>query len=246
MANLFVEMYSKVLGKQVTLNVIMPQLPKGAKGCKCLYLLHGHSDNFSGWMRRTSIERYAEKYNLAVVMPDAQKSFYVNTVLGENYYDYIAKELPEEIEAMFNISSSNSDRYIGGMSMGGYGALKLALREDGRYAAAISLSPVGDIRTFQKNNEHMRWDSLFGAECVIPDEDDILTLAEKCRNRPRIYFAIGFEDFLYDNNRATVDKFNMLGYDFHYAEEKGDHTWEFWDRHIEKALEWMLGQGLYV
>ena len=58
-----------------------------------------------------------------------------------------------------------------------------------------------DIRTFARENDWVRWDSIFGSEKTVPDCDDILSLAENCKNRPRIYFAIGTEDFLYKNNK---------------------------------------------
>ncbi len=234
------EMYSEVLGKQMPLKVIMPQIKKGEPKCKCLYLLHGYSDDCSTWTRRTSIERYAEAYNIAVVMPDGAKSFYTDTASGDNYYTYVAKELPRQIEAMFNVSENASDRYIGGISMGGYGALKVALREDGMYSGVISLSPVGDIKTFAKNTEWVRFDSLFGKNKEIPDCDDVLYLAENCTSRPRVYLSIGFEDFLYENNRTVRNTFERLGYVFRYEEEHADHTWDFWDRHIENALKWLL------
>ena len=241
MAYISIEMVSGSLGKQVPLKVLMPQLPAGYPKCKCLYLLHGYSDDFSMWTRRTSIERFVSRYNIAVVMPDGGKSFYTNTAYGDNYYDYIAKELPDAIEAMFNVSSKPEDRFIGGISMGGYGALKAALREDGKYSAAISLSPVADIRTFARETYWVRWDAIFVSEKAVPDCDDIITLAENCKNRPRIYLAIGTEDFLYKNNIPVRRLFEKLGYDFHYEECPGDHNWDFWDYHIEKALEWMLG-----
>lgn len=233
-------MESASLGRQVPLKVIMPQLPKGAPKCKCLYLLHGLSDDFSAWTRRTSIERYASRYGLAVVMPDAGKSFYTNMVYGDNYYDYIAKELPEAIEAMFNVSEKSEDRYIGGLSMGGYGALKTALREDGRYSAAISLSPAADIVQCIEDSDWFEWSYIFGDERKVAAEDDVLKLAESCTVRPRIYLAIGTSDFLYDNCAAVRKKLDKLGYDLHYEEGEGDHNWEFWDLHIEKALRWIF------
>ena len=161
---------------------------------------------------------------------------------GDNYYDYVAKELPEAIEAMFQVSDKPEDRFIGGLSMGGYGALKVALREEGKFSACVSLSPVTDMRSFVASNDWVRWDAIFGKEKQVPDCDDILTLAKECKKRPRIYFAIGLNDFLYNNNIPARSLFEELGYDFHYEEEQGDHNWDFWDKHIEKALDWIINK----
>ena len=241
---------SESLGKTTACNIIMPQTTRISKKragkdgkFKCLYLLHGLSGDQSAWMRRTSIERYAERYDIAVVMPDGGKSFYTDMKHGDRYYQYIVHELPSIMEDLFPISSAREDRYIAGLSMGGYGALKIALREPERYCAASSLSPVGDIQTFVRSimaGDH--YETIFGKDRVVPDEDDILKLAEKNTSvKPRIYLAMGTEDSLYPFCVPVRDKLDELGYDLTYFEGPGNHTWEFWDEHIEKTLEWMFG-----
>lgn len=232
---------SATLGKVVPVDVIMPQREKGHPKFKCLYLLHGLSDDQSIWARRTSIERYAEKYSLAVVMPDGQKSFYTDMANGDgNYYQFIAKELPETIEAMFNVSDKAEDRYIAGNSMGGFGALKTALREEGRYAALAALSPAADMKNFiYPDNTWLNWKAIFGEE--FRDCDDVPYLIKNCKERPRVYIAIGLNDFLYNNVAPVRKLFEDLNYDFKYEEAPGDHCWEFWDEYIQKALQWMLG-----
>ncbi len=248
MAFIQMSMFSEAMGKCVQVNVIMPQnstngqigMENNSSGgnYKTLYLLHGLSDDNTIWMRRTSIERYAAKYGIAVVMPNGDKSFYTNMVHGDRYYDYIAHELPNIIENMFPVSRKREDRFVAGLSMGGYGALKIALREE-TFACAAALSPVGDIK---KRSEFWveLFKSIFGEERNIPDNDDLYWLVKNCKTRPRLFMAIGTEDFLYHDNQPLKDAIVRENYDFKYLEGPGTHCWEFWDEYIQYALEWMF------
>ena len=114
-----------------------------------LYLLHGLSDDHTIWQRRTSIERYIDPYvdplGLAVVMPDVHRSWYTDMAHGSRYWTYISEELPALMRSFFPISEARDDNFVAGLSMGGYGAFKLALSHPERYAAAASLSGALDI-----------------------------------------------------------------------------------------------------
>lgn len=120
--------YSEALGMQTTVNVIIPQKSTNgeigtvqgscAEKYKCLFLLHGLSDDQSIWLRRTSIERYAQAYSLCVVMPFGGRSFYTDMKYGEKYYTYIAEELPRLVSSFFPVSDKREDHFIAGISMG--------------------------------------------------------------------------------------------------------------------------------
>lgn len=246
MALITLKVYSESLGKQTEISVIIPQSRnsgqigvenKSAKKYKCLYLLHGLSDDNSIWMRLTSIERYASRYGLAVIMPNADKSFYTDIPNLGNYYTYIAKELPSIIREYLPISEKREDNFVGGLSMGGYGALKVGLREYDSFSKIISLSPCGDIKKRMLVSDAVK--AVFGEDMNVPNEDDVLYLAEKCENKPKIFMAIGTEDFLYENNKPVRKKFEDLNYDFTYYEQEGSHSWDFWDKYIEKAVDWL-------
>ena len=242
--------FSEALGMQTEAYVIMPQRQTAgqigvtgeAKGekYKCLYLLHGLSDDHTIWMRRTSIERYADKYGICVVMPCAHRSFYSNMKCGMNYYTYIAKELPRIICEFFNVSDKREDNFVAGLSMGGYGALKIALRESDRFSVGAGLSSVADIHTALLRNATV---TPFGENVDIPDEDDLFYLADACaekENKPRLYTVVGTEDFLYEDNLRLRDKLAALPYDYTYVEAPGVHSWDFWDEHIQGVLRWMF------
>lgn len=252
MALISIKFFSEALGMQTEALVVMPQ--KGNYGeigvnsnlkpgpYKCLYLLHGLSDDHTIWLRRTSIERYATYYGICVVMPRADRSFYSDMKYGLKYYTHIAKELPKVIREYLNISDKQEDNFIAGLSMGGYGALKIGLRECGSFAACAGLSPCGDIKALAQFNDVYR--PIFGDDLVVPPEDDLLCLCEANKdkpNRPRVYIGIGTEDFLYENVKPVREKLVECGYDFTYRESAGSHSWEFWDEYIQYVLKWMLG-----
>ena len=252
MAIMDLKFYSESLGMQTEAYVVIPQKSSSgeigvntkasAEKYKCLYLLHGLSDDHSIWLRRTNIERYAQEYGICVVMPCGARSFYTDLKYGEKYYTYIAKELPRIIREFLNVSEKREDNFIAGLSMGGYGALKIALGECGSYAAAAGLSSVADIEKCAE-----RWETLFkqiwGEKIEIPPKDRLFDLAEMMNGRadkPRIYMAVGTEDSLYEDNQKLKELFEKLYYDFTYKESEGNHNWAFWDKYIQDVLKWMF------
>ena len=255
MAFVDLKFYSNVLGMQTEVAVVIPQgANAGEIGVesntrpgpyKCLYLLHGLSDDHTIWMRRTSIERYATNYGICVVMPRGDKSFYTDMRYGMDYYTHIAKEIPAVIREFFNVSDKREDNYIAGLSMGGYGALKIALRECDSFCMGAALSPCGDIKSIVAGGG---FDSvmlpIFGEDRAVPDCDDLLFLAQSKKdspNRPSLFIGIGTEDFLYENNKPLLEKLKACGYDLTYREGPGVHSWDFWDEYIKHVLWWMFG-----
>ena len=256
MALFQMQIYSEALGMQTTVNIVMPQRStggeigiennSGTEKYKCLYLLHGLSDDHSIWLRRTSIERYASDYGICVVMPCGGRSFYTDMKYGEKYYTYISKELPALMSEFFNISDKREDNYIAGLSMGGYGALKIALKNPEKFSAAAGLSSVADIvATTEMFKDVYR--PIFGDELIIPDSENLFDLA-KAQNsnplKPRIYMGVGTEDFLYEGNIKLRDLFETLDYDFTYRQSPGVHCWEFWDEYIQYVLAWLFPQDV--
>ncbi len=245
--------FSEALGMSVTANVIIPQETVGQIGMTgkssgdvhpCLYLLHGLSDDHSIWLRRTSIERYAAEYGLAVVMPNVHRSFYTDMVSGLNYFTYVAEELPALMEQFFPISTERSGRFVAGLSMGGYGAWKVGLNKPDRYAAAASLSGVTDMADWVQNNKSDEHELIFGSiDNVANSKHDCVHLIEKhlaAKNElPKLYQVCGTEDFLYQNNQITRDKIKDLPIDYVYKESPGDHNWAYWDEHIQDVLAWL-------
>src|SRR4051794_16892096 len=142
-----------------------------------LYLLHGLSDDDTIWLRRTSIERYAAPLGLAVVMPQVHRSFYTDQAYGGRYWTFLSGELPELGGSLFRLSDRPGDTFVAGLSMGGYGALKWALRQPQRFAAAASLSGAVEVTrllTGRVRPEDPRlFERVFGHGEVADTPDDL-------------------------------------------------------------------------
>lgn len=259
MALLRCEFKSVLLGKAVSANIIIPQCQyiKGGNhdrssepGYKTLFLLHGLSDDCSAWCRYSSIERYATKYNIAVVMPDGGRSFYTDAKNGFPWWTFISEELPQSVSAMFNLSLKREDCFAAGLSMGGYGALKLGLRCPERFAAVAGLSPVVDLHRRFTAPESSPWlpelVNIFGSpEAAVADGNDLLTLAKEAKasgtRLPRILTICGSDDFMIQDNREFNQAMDALQLDdYRHFEYPGNHNWEFWDTHIQQALKFFF------
>ena len=247
MALIKVDFFSNALLMQASFYAVIPQKntegeignEKSEENRTNLLLLHGLSDDETIWMRRTSIERYADKYGFNVFMPCGGRSFYTDMKYGGKYYTYIARELPRYAERLFGIGASREDRYVAGLSMGGYGALKIALKENDFFAGGAALSPAVDLKNpiFKETLT-----PVFGEGAPVPDEEDLFFLTEKFNNReknPRLLTIDGHSDFMIDDYYGFLKHMDKLDYDFIHKEYEGSHNWDFWDAHIVEVLEWI-------
>jgi S-formylglutathione hydrolase FrmB len=228
------------------MNVIIPQGGPSAKNRKypVLYLLHGHSDDHTIWMRRTSIERYVEGMGLAVVMPAVNRSFYTDMKYGYKYWTFISEELPAIVRSLFPISDKREDNFAAGLSMGGYGAMKLVLNNPKKYAAAASLSGALDIAGHVEANGFTDIEIIFGENAKVRGtKNDLMYLVEKVAAsngpKPKLYSCCGTEDFLYQDNLKFRDLCRSLPLDYTYEEEPGSHEWGYWDMKIQSILKWL-------
>ena len=240
---------SKELKKETQVNVLLPDVTDAEKPLKVLWLLHGLSGDHTSWMRYSAIERYVRKRNVAVVMPNVDRSWYTNTAYGANYFDFVAKELPALFYQTFKgVSEKREDQIVAGLSMGGYGAMKLALSYPEQYGSCISLSGSFDITRKKRPYDLAEWQGIFGydlesALALEGSEHDLFALAEKQKRGarvPNIYMWCGTEDSLIEVNHFFDRRLTELGiaHEFHFSE--GDHSWKWWDLHIQNALEWAL------
>ncbi len=252
------DVFSKTLEMYTTLNVVIPDhlTQEERKGIKVLYLLHGLSDNSSAWLRNTSIERYACDFKVAVVMPEVQRSFYTDMEYGLPYFTYVSKELPELANKFFGLPTCRERSFVAGLSMGGYGALKVALSCPESYAGGAGFSGVLDmtevvsdewIQRLKEEQPMMEREliGIMGSEIKLKDSNDLFKLASSVNklpksDKPSIYVTCGTEDFLYAHNTKFRDHMNTLDYDFEYHDWKGDHTWDFWDKSIVMAMEFFF------
>ena len=215
-----------------------------------LYLLHGAYGDYSDWARLTGIERYAQAHKIAVVMPSADNSFYQDMYRGGKYLTYFTRELPDYIARLFPVSTKREDTFVAGLSMGGYGAVRVAFEMPERFGAAASLSGAIDLLAALGDAEKephrppFYWDAIFADPGKVEGSDaDLFALAQKRlaegRKLPPIYQTVGTEDLIYPANLSAKKKLEELGLELTYAEHPGIHDWEFWDAHIRNVLDWL-------
>jgi S-formylglutathione hydrolase FrmB len=261
MALLHCKFFSESLGLSTSMYVILPQETSGQIGLpsratqdkhRCLFLLHGLSDDESIWIRRTSIERYVAPLGLAVIMPRVDRSFYTDMAAGLAYWSFVSQELPAIARRFFPLSERREDTYVAGLSMGGYGAFKLALSMPSQFSMAASLSGALDVAAAAEHlsaesaqsKQAREWSNIFGDLAHVRGGSNDLfflaeTLAERRSPKPKLYQCCGSDDFLYDANVRFRDHARGLSYDLTYHEEKAEHEWSYWDREIQKVLAWI-------
>ncbi len=245
---------SKALMMQTSVNILLPMgmnkvdietindYTYESKRFPVLYLLHGGTDDYSSWLRLSSIERYAEEKGIAVVMPNADMSAYTDMVHGQNYWTYISEELPQFLKAAFPISDKREETFAAGLSLGGYGAFKLALRKPENFAAAASLSGALDMNDLVSKMK--KFETVFGDVSNIPNSNnDLFYLLKQIKERnisqPELFQACGTEDFLYEDNVRFRDYARELTIPLTYEEGPGGHEWEYWDTNIKRVLDWL-------
>lgn len=246
MALLDVHHYSAVLNMNMDMRVILPEKESVTPEdpAKVLYLLHGMGGDHTIWTRKTSIERYVEKYHLAVIMPETHLGWYTDMAHGYRYFSYLTEELPVLCSRMFpSISKKREDTYAAGFSMGGYGAIKCALKTGHLFSRAAALSGAVDIATRYDANNMTYWEDVFGPkDRAAGSANDLFQLAKEVPEdrRPPIYLWCGTEDFLYADNLRFVRHLQALRYDVTWSDGPGGHTWDRWDDRIQPALRWLM------
>ncbi len=239
-----VQWFSQVLGKAVGTNILLPDV--GKPPYATFYLLHGLSDDYTMWLRRTRIEWYVRDLPLMVVMPDGYRGFYTDNETGPAYARYMAEELVDFVERNFPARRSPTARCIGGLSMGGYGALRLGLGYPGTFASVNSHSGAlmhGRTADRCETTDVAEFRRIFGAR-PKGTSHDLTYLAQKAKRAgklPKIRIDCGTEDFLLEDNRQFHAILKQMKVPHEYAEYPGTHIWDYWDTHIQEALEFHAG-----
>lgn len=261
MAFIQMNVFSQKLMRNVPVNVILPVDKMVFPGMperenvpyKTLYLLHGILGNYMDWVNQTRVIRYAEDNNLAVIMPSGDNAFYVDQPDGNNFYgEFVGQELVELTRKMFPLSCKREDTYIGGLSMGGFGALRNGLKYHETFGAVIALSAALIMENIEKrNNESPAFmerrdyaQYVFGNLEKLKDSDKnpawlVRHMKEERINFPKIFIACGNQDSLVCANREFAHLLEENEVDVSFEVGEGNHEWDFWDTYLKKALDWL-------
>lgn len=265
MAMLQIQFFSQCLRREVSFSALVPldNLPipgqptiEEVLPLKALYLLHGYSGNHTDWLHFSRIRELSDKYKIAVFMPSGENNFYLDDEdKGQLYGEFLGKELVDFTRLMFPLSANREDTFIGGLSMGGYGAIRNGLKYAERFGRIIALSSAlitykiaGLAPGYQDDiADYNYYKRVFGDLDRLHGSDKDLEalgkqLKEKGTSFPDIYMACGTEDFLLDVNRRFHDYLNQEGIPHFYKESAGTHDWNFWNEYIGPAMEWAIAE----
>lgn len=230
--------------------------PHYDREAKTMYLLHGFSGCDSDWLYQAPLMDLAARYHINFILPAGENRFYLNgSESDRKHADYIGQELPEYVSKLFGLSDRAEDTFIGGVSMGGFGALHTGLMFPEKFSKIMALSSaliIYDIKGMAEGTEnevanYEYYRTVFGdLEEVDLGENNPEVLARRLKEAdqgiPDIYMAVGTEDFLYENNqifRRFLEQQQIL---FRYEEGAGMHDFAFWNQHLEPAIQWFLGE----
>ncbi len=238
-------------GAQLRYRILLPaDYDASAHRFPVLYLLHGAGGDETDWTKRTNLAEYVSQYQLIVVMPGVGNSWYANSVGEEHarYEDAIVRDLIPHIDASYRTLANWHGRAIAGLSMGGFGAMKFALRYPHLFVFAASFSgafdaPRTDVvanATDERSKNLLRIFGPDGSEARRRNDvfDALKSLAPATR-LPYLYVATGAGDQLISvlpSNPRFADALRERKAAYEYHERPGAHDWKYWDAEVERAL----------
>lgn len=265
MALMQINLFSSSLMRTVPIQVILPAdkltppsvKPREDKPYPTLYLLHGIFGNCTDWLSNTRLMRYAEENDLAVVMPSGDNAFYVDqTNVNNNYGIFVGKELVELTRKMLPLSHRREETFIGGLSMGGFGALRNGLKYSETFGRIIALSSALIVEGLTNRTNETPFfierrdyaEAIFGnLENVMDSDKNPAFLARQIAKNhgsfPEIFMACGEQDSLLPANEAFMRLLLSLHANVTFETAPGGHDWDFWDQFIQKAIQWLPVSG---
>lgn len=268
---------SEVLGGVTSLTALLPDAaatlsrPGRAPSSGVLYVLHGLGEDDGAWLRRSRLAERVAGRDLAVVLPRIGSSFGVDEAEGKPYGTYLAEELPDLVERHLGLAPGRERTAVAGASMGGYAALRWALRDPARFAAAASLSgslDIADPDRYRRRPALMQ--RLFGGRAVPGTADDLLWLVEGMRRPagaastgkesasaasagavtagkgpvPALYVACGEQDGHLAEAHRFADAARAAGVPVTVDLGPGGHDWDYWDVAMGRVLDWLGALGV--
>lgn len=236
---------SVALHRKMPYRVVMPaKIAAGAK-LPVVYLLHGGGGGYRDWTNYSDVAKYAEN-GLILVMPEGNSSYYTNSAEHpeDRYEDYVVKDVISEVEQKYPAAKGRSNRAIIGVSMGGYGAVKIAMKHPELFVFAGGISAAVDVpsRPFSiKRVSQWRFhSSIFGPSgSQTRRENDPYELAHSIdRSRmPFFFLTCGDQEGLLPANRKLAAIFAERGFAYEFHTAAGDHNWQQWNERLPIVFE---------
>lgn len=254
---------SNILNRSVAYTIYLPpDYNFSERSYPVVYLLHGYTDDNTGWLQFGEINRYADKAiaegtipPMIIVMPNGDSSWYINSYDGkEKYEDFFTKEFIPAIEKTYRIKNQKRYRGIAGLSMGGYGTLVYAIKYPELFAAAAPLSAaVFDdeaMTSMQDQSYEKTFGQLYGRGLKSKErlnkawyDNSILKMVEtksqQDLSKVRYWIDCGDDDFLTKGNCLLHIGLAEKKVPHEYRVRDGAHTWDYWRTGITDALQFI-------
>ena len=253
MADIEFSFFSQQMGRHVHMTAIVPfdiaDQFGFKKPFKSLYFLPGYSANASAILSGTLLAEEVSYRGFAVFIPDGENSFYMDqAAIGANYEKYVTEELIRVTRELFPISDKREDTYIGGISMGGFGALMLGARHMDIFSKIIALSPATDAYGMIEKNIGFTREQI---DYYFKGEDNyyknfhpiqVLRAAKKKgKEIPPIFLCCGEQDPLtYDFDRTFAEQAQETGLSIETHWGDGAHETRYWNKLLPAAMDFML------
>lgn len=231
---------SAALNRDMQYRVVMPVAIRKGRILPVIYLLHGGGGTYRDWTNYSEVARYAER-GLLLIMPEGDDSYYTNSASRpqDRYADYIVHDLLTDVESRFPAGTDRAHRAIAGVSMGGYGAIKLAMHYPELFFFAGGLSSAIDvpsrpfsIRRIQQYRYH---ESIFGpwrSQSRRDNDPFVLARSADPRQVPFLYFTCGDKEGLLPSNRSFAKLLSERNFNFEFHEVAGGHDWNQWNAQV--------------
>ena len=230
-----IRVYSKKMNKEIKVVVLLPDnYSKTNESFPVVYLLHGYSDNYATWLKQVpDLHNYADEFNMIIVMPDGGfNSWYWDSPVDAHsqYETFISSELICFIDKHYHTLANRNGRAITGNSMGGQGALFLAIRHQDVYGAAGSLSGGVDIRPFPKEWDMATRLGQYKQNKKLWNDYAVINLIDNLKpSRLQLIIDCGTGDFFYEVNETLHNKLLKKNIPHTYITHPGEHNWDVWN-----------------
>ena len=232
-----ISVFSTKMKKEIKSVVILPENYSGKRHYPVVYLLHGYSDNYAKWIKTVpSIKFLSTEHQFIIVCPDGgYSSWYFDSPIDSTcqYESFITKDLLTYVDAHYSTIPDRASRAITGLSMGGHGALYLAIRNRNLFGSAGSMSGGVDLRSSSKLFEIAKRIGNIDTHRNEWDNRSVINMVDVLKNNElNLIIDCGVSDFFYLINAGLHRRLMALNINHDYIERPGEHNWKYWDNSI--------------
>ena len=242
MKDICVLLDSAILNRSIPIRMLIPE----GENLKCLVLLHGYGGDHNQWCEKSILSQLAQEHHMAVIMPSCGDGYYEDTL--EDLPAFLGQELVSYVRKAWPISPQREDLYIGGVSMGGFGALLIGAKFPevfGKIAAFSGAFIITDVAIGNQgvlgNANPNYFKRIFGdlAELEGSDRDPVAVATWVGTAMPPVYLTCGKQDVLHRCNLRVVEALRTHGVSVTWQEGEGSHTWPFWNKVLPDVMAWL-------